>query len=125
MTNREQETYIVKVMKQGNVDKILAFVGDTHLSQEVFEQNKQKYLNDLNWALMDMELTANISKISLIQSYLLLEDNIETLKLKILNVLGRDDLGIDDLYLFTENLTIRKISSSFVVIFVVFSCKMF
>ena len=106
----DNDIYIVNLMNADILLTTFAFVGDTTISSEAFDQNRDMYLSKLKHHLTVTEdiwqkhSSEHFTNVIMIQDYILPDDTIHTIKLKLFQVLKRKDIGIEDMYLFCETL---------------------
>ena len=106
----DNDIYIVNLMNADILITTFAFVGDTTISAEAFDQNRDLYLSKLKHHLTVTEdiwhkhSSEQFTNVIMIQDYILPDDTIQTIKLKIFQTLKRNDIGIEDMYLFCETL---------------------
>ena len=110
--------YVINVMNPDNTLTTYAFMGDTLLSKEEFLSKRDNYLSKLkqhltvNEDIWKFHSSSEFKHIIMIQDHIFLEDTIQTIKLKLFQALQRKDLGIEDIYLYTEtqqNLNLKHI----------------
>ena len=89
----DNDIYIVNLMNADILLTTFAFVGDTTISSEAFDQNRDMYLSKLKHHLTVTEdiwqkhSSEHFTNVIMIQDYILPDDTIHTIKLKLFQVL--------------------------------------
>ena len=100
--------YVINVMNPDNTLTTYAFMGDTLISNDEFISKRDMYLTKLkqhltvNEDIWNFHNSTEFKYLIMIQDHILLEDTIQTIKLKLFKALQRNDLGSEDIYLYTE-----------------------
>ena len=104
----DNDIYVINLMQEDAVLKCYAFVGDTTISREEFQEKRDIHLSYLKQHLTVSETiwrkhsSENFSNVVMIQDYIFPDDSVHTIKLKLFHAMQVQDMGIDDFYLYCE-----------------------
>ena len=109
----DNDIYVINLMQENVVFTTYAFVGDTSISREEFQQKRDTHLSYLKQHLTVTEdiwqkhSSENFENVIMIQEYILPEDTIYAIKLKLFHAMqskATTEIGVEDLYLYCERL---------------------
>ena len=104
----DNDIYVINLIQEDVVLKTYAFVGDTTISRDEFQEKRDVHLSYLKQHLTVSETiwskhsSENFSNVVMIQDYIFPDDSVHTIKLKLFHAMQVQEMGIDDFYLYCE-----------------------
>ena len=96
----ENDIYVINLMQEDVVLKTYAFVGDTTISREEFQEKRDIHLSYLKQHLTVSESIwekhsgDNFINVIMIQEYIFPDDSVQTIKLKLFHAMQVQELGV-------------------------------